>query len=144
MNMNRRLLKTLPYCLRGILMSLLLGGLLASLISCPSSPPPKPEIVPPHIEEIPPEPELMTTQGILTRMAVLLERGDYDGALALFDEIDPAEAETSGLRLVKASILSSAGRNGESRVIVEEIIAGEPENTEALFVLSSIEKASGR
>ncbi|MDR0689917.1 MAG: tetratricopeptide repeat protein [Spirochaetaceae bacterium] len=142
--MNHRLLKTLPHCRRGIRWPLLLGGLLISLMSCPSSPPPKPEIAPPYIEEIPPEPKVTTTQGILTRMAALLEREDYDGALALFDEIDPAEAETSGLRLVKASILSSAGRSGEGRVIVEEIIAGEPENTEALFVLSSIEKSSGR
>jgi tetratricopeptide (TPR) repeat protein len=77
-------------------------------------------------------------------MGILLERKDYDGALALFDEIDPADAETAGIRLVKAAILNSAGRTGEGRGIVEEIIAGEPENTEALFVLSSIEEASGR
>jgi tetratricopeptide (TPR) repeat protein len=108
-------------------------------------PSPEPEFTtPPQLEDVPPEPEILTVQGILTRIAELLEKRDYDGALALFDEIDSPELETVPLRLIKATILLSAGRAGEGRVIVEEIITGEPDNTEALLVLASIEAASGR
>ncbi|GHV76757.1 lipoprotein [Spirochaetia bacterium] len=84
------------------------------------------------------------TQAILAAAADLLSREDYDGALACFDRLDSAVAASSGIRLLKASVLSSAARTAEARGIVEEIIAGEPDNTEALYVLSTLEGAGGR
>jgi tetratricopeptide (TPR) repeat protein len=89
-------------------------------------------------------PELSGTGLILTRMSALLNQGDYDGALALFDEIDPEEAATTGIQLLKASVLSSARRNRDARSIVNEILARESENTEALLVLSNIFIAEGK
>jgi tetratricopeptide (TPR) repeat protein len=91
-----------------------------------------------------PVPELTDTASILGRVAELLGRGDFEGALVLFDRIDREEAETPALRILKASVLSSAGRPGEARSIIEEIVSQEPDNTEALFVLAALESAAGR
>jgi tetratricopeptide (TPR) repeat protein len=87
---------------------------------------------------------LTGTQAILTRVANLLDRGDFDGALALFDKIDPGEAETPSIQLLKASVLSSAGRHGEARIIVDEILSLTPDSLEALYVLSALELAEGK
>jgi tetratricopeptide (TPR) repeat protein len=95
-------------------------------------------------ETPPPVSELKDTQAILTRIADLLGQGDYDGALELFDRIDPEEGETPAIQLLKASVLNSAGKSGDARVIVEAILSREPDNTEALFVLSVVEAASGK
>ncbi|MDR1618564.1 MAG: tetratricopeptide repeat protein, partial [Treponema sp.] len=91
-----------------------------------------------------PEPEPADTQGILARIAALLGRGDYDGALALFDRIDPADAETTAIRLLRASTLGSAGRAGEARTIVSDVASREPGNIEALYVLSVLEGGEGK
>jgi tetratricopeptide (TPR) repeat protein len=77
-------------------------------------------------------------------MAALLGRRDYGGALALFDEIEPEDAAKAAIRLIKASVLSSAGRLDEARELAEAVSGEEPENTEALFVLASVESASGK
>jgi tetratricopeptide (TPR) repeat protein len=84
------------------------------------------------------------TQAILSAVADLLSRKDYDGALACFDRLESEVAASAEIRLLKASVLSSAGRTKEARGIVEEIIAGEPDNTEALYVLSALEGAGGK
>ncbi|GHU87669.1 hypothetical protein FACS189476_03480 [Spirochaetia bacterium] len=77
-------------------------------------------------------------------MSEFLARGQFDEALALFDAIDPAEANTSGIRLLKASVLSSAGRPAEGRIITQAVISEEPSNIDALFVLAAVEGASGK
>ncbi|GHT84880.1 hypothetical protein FACS1894137_08470 [Spirochaetia bacterium] len=84
------------------------------------------------------------TQSILSAAADLLGRNDYDGALAYFDRLESEAAASSDIRLLKASVLSSAGRTGDARGIVEEIIADDPDNTEALYVLSTLEGAGGK
>ncbi|MDR1278262.1 MAG: tetratricopeptide repeat protein [Treponema sp.] len=84
------------------------------------------------------------TQAILAQVADRLGRQDFDGALALFDKIDQREAETPSIQLLKASVLSSAGRHDEARIIVDEILSREPENLEALYVLSALELAAGK
>jgi tetratricopeptide (TPR) repeat protein len=84
------------------------------------------------------------TQTILSAAAELLGRKDYDGALACFDRLESDVAAGAGIRLLKASVLSSAGRTGDARGIVEEIIAGEPDNAEALYVLSTLASAGGK
>jgi tetratricopeptide (TPR) repeat protein len=84
------------------------------------------------------------TESVLLDMANLLDQKDYDGALACFDGLDSDIAASDGIRLLKASVLSSAGRNGEARSMVDEIISQEPDNTEALFVLSALEGAQGK
>jgi tetratricopeptide (TPR) repeat protein len=91
-----------------------------------------------------PEPEPSDTQSILARIAALLGKEDYEGALALFDRIDPADAETTEIRLLKASALGSAGRTGEARTIVNDVTAREPDNVEALYVLSVLEGGEGK
>jgi tetratricopeptide (TPR) repeat protein len=124
---------------------LLVLMILPGLFSCSSGPAETVQPAPEQPEEITGElPPLTDTQSILTGIAMLLDRGDYDGALALFDMIDAPEAESGGIRLLKASVLSSAGRLEEARTIAEEVSAKEPSNTEALFVLSAIEGASGK
>jgi tetratricopeptide (TPR) repeat protein len=90
------------------------------------------------------EPGRAETQVILSQMAELLAREQFDKALALFDEIDPAEAAGSGIRMLKASVLCSAGRVAEGRAIAEKILAEEPDNTDALMLLSAIAGAGGK
>jgi tetratricopeptide (TPR) repeat protein len=87
---------------------------------------------------------LTDTQSILTAMADSLSKRDYDGALAHFDRLESDVAGSSPMLLLKASVLGSAGRNGEARAMVERIVADEPDNTEALYVLSTLESALGK
>ncbi|GHV70856.1 hypothetical protein AGMMS49928_20270 [Spirochaetia bacterium] len=138
---------------------------LAGFISCHSEKavaPPPPEIppeafvVPPSpAPEIPPEapvvppsparpPAQPTLEDYLAEIAALLDKGDYEGALAEFSKIPSPEAESAGIRLLRVSVLSSAGKLAEARQAVEAVIKDHPQNMDALFVLSTIEGASGK
>jgi tetratricopeptide (TPR) repeat protein len=90
------------------------------------------------------EPGPAETQAILSQMAEFLAGEQFDRALELFDRIDPAEAAGSGIRMLKASVLCSAGRVAEGRAIAEKILAEEPDNTDALRLLSAIAGAGGK
>ncbi|MDR2553782.1 MAG: tetratricopeptide repeat protein [Treponema sp.] len=87
---------------------------------------------------------LSGTSAVLQKIAERLGQGDYDGALALFDRIDPADAEKSGIRLLKASTLLSAGKTRDARTLTEAVLAGETGNIQAMLVMASVEEASGR
>jgi tetratricopeptide (TPR) repeat protein len=129
----------------GLILALLI---LAGLAACTGTPrveepkAAKPIEVPEP--EVPEEGELLGTEAILTRIAQLLAHNDFDGALALFDTLDPEEEASPGIRLLNASVLSSAGRGKESRDIVNDIISREPDNQDALYVLAALEGAEGR
>jgi tetratricopeptide (TPR) repeat protein len=133
------------------LVTAVLGALvlLSTLISC-STPGPEspgaPPGLPPKIAEPEPAPprEEPALPGILRQIAGLLEQGDFAGALALFDTLPPEEADTRGIRLLRASVLSSAGRTGEARDLVQAVLDESPEDPEALFVLAAIEGAEGK
>ncbi|MHB9292260.1 putative Beta-barrel assembly-enhancing protease [Hollandina sp. SP2] len=88
--------------------------------------------------------ELSHTESVLTKVTGRLQVQDYTGAIALFENLPADQRESSTFQLLYASILNSAGRTTEARVIVEKIIAAESTNTEALFVLSTIEAAVGK
>jgi tetratricopeptide (TPR) repeat protein len=90
------------------------------------------------------EPEPAETREILTRMAEFLAREEFDAALELFGRINPAEAAGSGIRMLKASVLCSAGRVAEGRAEAEKILAEDPGNTDALMLLSAIAGAGGK
>jgi tetratricopeptide (TPR) repeat protein len=90
------------------------------------------------------EPEPAETQVILTQMAEFLAQEQFDEALALFERIDPAEAAGSGIRMLKASVLCSAGRIAEGRAIAEKILSEDPGNIDALMLLSTIAGAGGK
>jgi tetratricopeptide (TPR) repeat protein len=134
--------------------SFVLSILLTGLGSCVSAPEKAAERQPEFAEgAVLPEavgpteaapPELQDTQSILTRVAELLGRRDFDGALALFDRIDPVEAGAPAIQLLRASVLNSSGRTGEARTIVEDLLSREPDNPEVLMVLAAVEAASGR
>jgi len=81
---------------------------------------------------------------ILTQAVEYLAVSKYDEAIALFDTIPQPQRDNSSLRLIRASILSSAGKYAEARAGVEAIIASEPGNIDALFLLAAIEGVSGR
>jgi tetratricopeptide (TPR) repeat protein len=90
------------------------------------------------------EDALRPTPVILGEISQFLAEFNYAAAIALFDTIDPADAGTSRIRLLKASVLNSAGMGAEARSIAEAVSQEEPDNMEALFVLSAIEGAGGR
>jgi tetratricopeptide (TPR) repeat protein len=77
-------------------------------------------------------------------VADALARREYETALAQFDRLESDIALSAGIQLLKASVLGSAGKAGEGRAIAEEILSREPENTEALYVLSTLEGALGK
>jgi tetratricopeptide (TPR) repeat protein len=125
------------------------------IVSCesPGSPIQGPVEIPAPLPEPPPvveapvpreEPEPDTTTVILGRIFARLEEGDFEGALALFDQISGEDAESSRILLLKASILCSAGQFSGAREITDRIRAREPENTQALLVHASLEGALGR
>jgi tetratricopeptide (TPR) repeat protein len=95
-------------------------------------------------EETLPAFEATDTQSVLTRIAVLLGKPDYEGALALFDVLDSDEAEKTEIQLLKASVLSSAGKTADAADIVNRILGVEGENPEALLVLAAINGAGGK
>ncbi|GHV94812.1 hypothetical protein AGMMS50293_11320 [Spirochaetia bacterium] len=80
--------------------------------------------------------DLNDTQAILTRVAELLARRDFPAALALFDRIDPVEAEKTEIQILRASVLNTAGRPAEARAIAAPINAKEPDNIDALMILA--------
>jgi tetratricopeptide (TPR) repeat protein len=111
--------------------------------------PPVPEL--PALPETPPEtppevpaPEEDTITSILTRVYALLEEGDYEGALALFDLLEGEDAQNSHTLLLKASILCSAGELSVAGEIVNGILLQEPENTQALLILATLQGAQGK
>jgi tetratricopeptide (TPR) repeat protein len=126
----------------GLLCAALLGGAgsCASTKNGTAEKPPGHTVPPAEV----PEPEKTDTPSILTRVAELLGRGEFEGALALFDTIDPEEAASPSIQILKASVLNSAGKTGDARLVIEPILSREPDNTEALFVLSALEAASGK
>ncbi|MDR0400755.1 MAG: tetratricopeptide repeat protein [Treponema sp.] len=118
---------------------------LIMVLGCVSPPPPPdgreaPEFPPPGEPEAPEQ----DTTAILIRISALLMENDHKGALALFDEIEEEERESSEIVLLKASILCSAGEYDAAREIAGRIRAEEPENTQALLILSVLEGAAGR
>jgi tetratricopeptide (TPR) repeat protein len=85
-----------------------------------------------------------TTPVILAEISECLAQYKYNEAIALFDTIDPADAADSNIQLLKASVLSSAGKAKEARPIAEALTTADPGNLEALFVLAAIEGVLGR
>ncbi|MDR2490686.1 MAG: tetratricopeptide repeat protein [Spirochaetaceae bacterium] len=75
----------------------------------------------------------------MERVAACLEKNDFDGALALFDGLPPAEAELAQNRIAKSTILISAGKVQDARDIVEAVIKDDGSNIEARYVLSVVE-----
>jgi tetratricopeptide (TPR) repeat protein len=109
-------------------------------ISCKS--PPKtiePAIVVP-VEEVP----APVTESFIKKLAALLNAGDINGALALFDTLSPEDAELRHNRRLKASVLFSAGRLPEARFVTETLINEDDTDIESRFILSEIEAASGK
>jgi tetratricopeptide (TPR) repeat protein len=118
------------------IIALLSAALVLGLISCETEPAPK------TVTQRPSAPT--GTSALLQRIAELAGKGDYDGALALFDKIDPRDAGKNEIRLLKASVYVSAGKSGEARAIADEILAGESANVQALLVLAAVEEAAGK
>jgi tetratricopeptide (TPR) repeat protein len=117
-------------------------------LACASPPPeqaPPAEQAPADTPRTVPEEPLQTgIQSVLTTVADALGRQDYETALAYFDRLERDGALSSDILLLKASALGSAGKAGEGRTIAERILSGEPDNTEALYVLSTLEGALGK
>jgi tetratricopeptide (TPR) repeat protein len=85
----------------------------------------------------------LTTEDILGNIAGLCEKGDYAGALVLFDTIDAKDAETDAIKLLKASVYLSAGGYNEAGDIAGRISAASPRNTQPLLIMAAVEQARG-
>jgi tetratricopeptide (TPR) repeat protein len=83
------------------------------------------------------------SQALLTRVSELLARREYTAALELFDRLDEPVRQTTGVQLLRASVLNSAGRTAEARAVVSRITSREPNNVEALLVLAMSAAAEG-
>jgi tetratricopeptide (TPR) repeat protein len=109
---------------------------------------PLPPELPPLVEapDLPetPVPEEDAITSVLARVYALLEEGDYEGALALFDLLGGEDAQNNHVLLLKASILCSAGKLSPAGEIVDGILLREPENTQALLTLATLQGAQGK
>ncbi|MDR0718739.1 MAG: tetratricopeptide repeat protein [Treponema sp.] len=101
-------------------------------------------ISPVHGAETAPQTETRPTPVIIEEISRLLSEFKYSDAIALFDTINPVDAAEPGIKLLKASVLNSAGKINEARSIAEGVSKAEPNDLDALFVLSAIEAAAGR
>ena len=72
----------------------------------------------------------------LNEVLLHLNRRDFAAALRLFETLNREDAEKSEIRIMQASILISAGRTADARRIANNILAAEPENTDALMILA--------
>jgi tetratricopeptide (TPR) repeat protein len=89
------------------------------------------------------EPAVSFSDGLVADILVCLRAGDFDGALALFDEFPEEDAKTADIRLLKTSVYISAGRILEGRKLVGEVIGDEPENADAFYALFRVESVAG-
>ena len=81
---------------------------------------------------------------VFTEVAELAARREFSAALELFDRIDEAEAQTSPVQLMRATILNSAGRHAEARTVASGIVSREPENVDAMLIIAAAFAAEGR
>ncbi|MDR2047998.1 MAG: tetratricopeptide repeat protein [Treponema sp.] len=125
--------------LPSVLFALLSIFVVWGMISCASKPSPAHSGVPQTKEPARP----LSTQDILRNIAGLCEKGDYEGALVLFDAIDAIDAETDTIRLLKASVYLSAGGYNEAGDIAGRISAASPRNTQPLLIMAAVEQARG-
>jgi len=84
------------------------------------------------------------TEAVLTEVSGLMARREYAAALEVFDRIGGPAANTPEIRLLKASLLNSAGRASDARAIASEIVSRDPKNTDALLVLASSASLEGK
>ncbi len=85
-----------------------------------------------------------STEDILQDVSALLAAGNQTAAIAAFDTLDTTAAADPAIRLLKASVLSSAGKPEEARAIAADVVEKNPNNAEALYVLAAAEGAAGR
>jgi len=81
------------------------------------------------------------TEAILTEVSRLVVQREFRAALELFDGIDEYTTE---IRLLRASILNSAGRTADARAIASGIVSADPYNVNALMVLAASALVEGR
>ncbi|MDR2097443.1 MAG: hypothetical protein LBP37_02885, partial [Spirochaetaceae bacterium] len=124
---------------RAVYACILCAALVAG--SCKSTPK---TIAPPEItvEEAPaPVP---AEASFIEKLAALLDSGDIDGAVALFDTLSPEDAALRHNRRLKASVLLSAFRLEDARSVAEALVAEDKTDVESRFILSKIEAACGK
>jgi tetratricopeptide (TPR) repeat protein len=73
---------------------------------------------------------------ILTEVADMLTRREFSSALELYDTLPPEYAQSTEIRVMRASIYNAAGRPADARRIANGIIAEDRNNTDALMVLA--------
>jgi tetratricopeptide (TPR) repeat protein len=134
--------KTLKVHARGARLLFVAGVL--PFFACASPPPEQPPTAEAPVQAAPETPRPDTTHVILTAVAESLARRDYETALSLFDRLESDAAGSPDILLLRASTLGSAGKAAEGRTIAEGILSEDPDNTEALYVLSTLEGALGR
>ncbi|MDR2521304.1 MAG: tetratricopeptide repeat protein [Spirochaetaceae bacterium] len=93
--------------------------------SCKSTPPKGPPVKSDFVE----------------RLARMLEKNDFAGALGLFDQLSPEEAGLPRNLILKSSVLISAGEPQLARGILEPLIQQYPANMDARYTLSVVEGA---
>jgi len=75
-------------------------------------------------------------EAIFTQIHERLSRGDFTGALDLFNTLPPEQAQSVDVRIMRATILNAAGRPADARQIANAIISSDRNNTEAHMILA--------
>lgn len=87
----------------------------------------------PAVTEKPTMPKY-TRIGFGEKLEKLITEQKYDQAIALFDTVPEPDASDLSIRMLKLSILISAGKTAESVALANELEALNPENPEILYI----------
>jgi len=97
--------------------------------SCVSTPPARDDGK--HAEK--PSKFIYTRIAFGERLNKLLAKGQFDEAIAFFDVVPEPDASNFTIRMLKLSVLISAGKAEESAALANELEAANPQNPEILY-----------
>jgi tetratricopeptide (TPR) repeat protein len=77
------------------------------------------------------------------KVQTLLNKGDYKQAIALFDNMPSQLKNNQDLQLILASLYFSDSQYDAAKEVAEKVLVSDPDNMEALELLSLIAKSTG-
>ncbi|MCL1994155.1 MAG: tetratricopeptide repeat protein [Spirochaetes bacterium] len=76
------------------------------------------------------------TQDILSEIADRFANRDFRAAIELFDGLDSAQAQLPEILIMRAVVLNAAGMTAQARTVANGIVAGQPNNIDAIMIIA--------
>lgn len=97
-------------------------------------PPPPPEVT----EAVPPPPELQTTESLMESVRNLVSKGNFEGAIAVYEDILKEEPQNTTALIGMGTALASLGRVQEALDNMKDVLTLDPKNRAALMWMERI------